>query len=299
MSAVSLPFFVPKVGLEVNLNKNSIVAKSFNKAIEAGYNNFLEAHATFDNYEVKIEEEKLIQEVEGKWLNEAIAEIDNLTPKEYINSFVSLQDLMDFFIEVASVSDVGIPDIVIDRFKEHGLPAADMLYEYVKNKIELQTDSSRLALSHAVFAIGILKYNEYRQKLNELLMEYSNEEMISEAICAAITEYGDEILKDLIKSFNEAEDEIIKEYLLICIAEISKEHPSDEVFFLLKSAFRVLKNIKVAAEVLGDYGDGRAIPMLRGYVIKHTNTIDRDTFNLIRAVIKKLGGEINDLVYSN
>ena len=285
--------------MEVNLNKNSIVAESFNKAVEAGFNNFLEEHATFDNYEVKIEEEKLIQEIEAKWLNEAIAEIDNLTPKEYINSFLSLRDLMDFFIEVASVSDVGIPDIVIDRFKEHGLPAADMLFKFVKNNIELQTDSNKLALSHAVFAIGILKYNEYKEKLIGLLMEYSNEEMISEAICAAITEYGDEILKDLIKSFNEAEHELVKEYLLICIADISKEHPSDEVFSLLKSAFRVLKNIKVAAEVLGDYGDGRAIPMLRGHIVKNINEIDRDTFNLIRAVIKKLGGEIDDLVYNN
>ena len=281
------------------MNKNSIVAESFNEAVESGFNNFLEAHATFDNYEVKIEEEKLIQEVEEKWINEAIAEIGNMTPKEYIDSFVNLKDLMDFFIIVASVSDVGIPDIVINRFKEYGLPAADMLFEFVINNIELQTDLNRLALSHAVFAIGILKYNEYKEKLIELLMKYSNEEMLSEAICAAITEYGDEILKDLLESFNKAENESVKEYLLICIAEISKDHPSDEVFFLLKSAFRILKNIKVSAEVLGDYGDGRAIPMLRGYVIKNTNEIDRDTFNLLRAVIKKLGGEINDLVYSN
>lgn len=285
--------------MEVNLNNNAIVAESFNKAVEAGFNNFLEEHATFDNYEVKIDEEKLTQEVEEKWLNEAIEEIGNMTPKEYINSFVALQDLMDFFIEVASVSDVGIPDIVIDRFNEHGLPAADMLFEFVKKNIELLTDSNRLALSYAVFAIGSLKYNEYKEKLIGLLMEYSNEELISEAICAAITEYGDEILKDLIKSFNQAEQELVKEYLLICIADISKEHPSDEVFFLLKSAFRVLKNIKVVAEVLGDYGDGRAIPMLRGYIIKNTSIIDRDTFNLIKAVIKKLGGEIDDLIYSN
>ncbi len=290
---------MPLVGLEVNLNKNSIVAESFNKTVEAKYNKFLEEHATFDNYEVKIDEEKLMQEVEGKWLNEAIAGIGNMTPKEYINSLVSLQDLMDFFIEIASVSDVGIPDIIIDKLKEYGLQAADMLFEFVKENIEMQADSNSLALSHAVFAIGILKHNEYKEKLIELLLKYSNEEMISEAICAAIIEYGDEILRDLIKSFNEAEQELIKEYLLICIAEISKRHPSDEVFFLLKNAFRVLENKKVAAEVLGDYGDGRAIAMLRGYIIKNDKKIDKETFDLIRAVIKKLGGEIDDLVYSN
>ncbi len=285
--------------MEVNLNKNSIVAESYNKAIEAGFDNFLEEHATFDNYEVKIDEEKLIQEVEEEWLNKAIDDIGNITPKEYINSFVSLQDVMDFFIEVASVSDVGIPDIVVERFKEHGLPAADMLFEFIKNNIDGQEDSDRLALLHAIFAIGSLRYNEYKGKLIGMLMEYSKEEMISEAICAAIIEYGDGILNQLIKSFNEAKHELIKENLLICIAEISKEHPSDEVFLLLKNAFRVLENIKMVAEVLGDYGDGRAIPMLRGYIIKNTNQIDKETLNLIIAVIKKLGGEIDDLSYSN
>ncbi|QNU68726.1 hypothetical protein EHE19_003155 [Ruminiclostridium herbifermentans] len=281
------------------MNKSSIVTKSFNEAIEEGFNNYLEKHATFDNYEVKIDEEQLMKELEEKWLNEAIAEIDNITPKEYINSLASLQDLMDFFAELASASDVGIPDILIDRFKEHGLEAADMLFEFAKNNIELKTESNRLAFIHAVYVIGLFKYNEYKEKLIGLLMEYSNEEMISEAVRIAISEYGDEILQDLIKAFNEAEHESAKEHLLICIAEISKDHPSDEVYYLLKSAFRVLNNIKVAAEVLGDYGDGRAIPMLRGYVIKNNNKIDKDTFNLIRAVIKKLGGEIDDLVYGN
>ena len=120
--------------------------------------------------------------------------------------------------------------------------------------------------------------------------------MLSEVICAAIAEYGQEILKDLIKAFNEADQEIAKEYLLVCIAHISKEHPSDEVYFLFKNAFRNMKNVKVIAEVLGDYGDGRAIPLLRGYILKDLGKIDKDTFNLVRAVIKKLGGEIDDLV---
>jgi hypothetical protein len=281
------------------LNKNSIVAKSYNEAVEEGFNVFLEKHATFDNYEVKFDEEQLTKELEEKWLDEAIAGIDNTTPREYINSLVSLKDLMDFFTELAYTAYVGIPYIVIDRFKGHGLLAADMLFEFAKSNIDLKTDSNRIAFIHAVYVIGLFKYNEYKEKLIGLLIEYSNEEVISETVRIAINEYGVEILQDLIRGFHEVEQESAKEHLLICIAEISKDHPSDEVYFLLKSAFRVLKNKKVTAEVLGDYGDGRAIPMLRGYIIKNNNNIDKDSFNLIRAVIKKLGGEIDDLVYSN
>lgn len=278
------------------MNKNSIVAESFNKAIEVDFNNYLENHATDGNSEIKIDEDKLIKEVEYKWLNETIAEIGNITPKEYINSFGTLEEIVDFFLEIASTSDVGMPDIVIDRLREHGIKAADMLFDFVKNSLNSDKDDVKLAVTQAVFAIGCLKCNEYKEKLIGLLIDCCTDEMLSEVICAAIAEYGQEIQKDLIKTFNDADQELVKEYLLICIAHVSRGYQSDEVYFLFKNAFRSMKNVKVVAEVLGDYGDGRAIPLLRGYILKNLGKIDKDTFNLVRAVIKKLGGEIDDLV---
>jgi hypothetical protein len=279
------------------MNKNAIVSQSYNLAVEAGFNSFLEEHATSVNCEIKIDEDKLINEIEHKWLIEEIAEIGNITPEEYINSLVSLEALAEFFIEIASVSDIGVPNMVIDKLKEYGKPAADMLFNYVKASFDSKDPSKSLAISQAVYAIGCLRHAEYKEKLIKLLIDCSRDEMISEAICAAITEYEDTILEDLIKTFNIADEDLVKEHLLICVAEISREYPSDEVFFFLKNAFKVVSNIKLTVEVLGDYGDGRAIPLLRGYILKNVNNMDKDTFNLIRAVIKKLGGEIKDLVY--
>lgn len=279
------------------MNKNSIVAQSFNKAIEDGFNNYLKKHARLENSEIKIDEDRLIQELEDKWLNQAIDEIGNISPKEYINSLVALEETVELFIEIASISDVGIPDLVIDKLKEYGVSAADKLFEFAKNSFDSDKEENKLAITQAVFAIGCLKCDEYKEKLIGLLVECFNDEMISEAICAAIVEYGSTILDDLIKTFNETDNELVKEYLLVCISDISKEHPSDNVFYLLKNAFRSMDNKKVAAEVIGDYGDGRAIPLLRGYIQRNTDKIDKDTFNLVRAVIKKLGGEIDDLVY--
>lgn len=278
------------------MNKNSIVAESFNEAIEVNFNNYLEKHATGKNSEVQIDEDKLVQEVEYNWLNETIVEIGNITPKEYINSLGTLEEIVDFFLEIASTSDVGMPDIVIDRLREYGLKAADMLFEFVEDSLHSDKEDVKLAATQAVFAIGCLKCSEYKEKLIGLLIDSYADEMLSEVICAAIAEYGQEILENLIKTFNEIDQEIVKEYLLICIAHISKERQSDEVYFLFKNAFRSMKNVKVVAEVLGDYGDGRAIPLLRGYILKNLGKTDKDTFNLVRAVIKKLGGEIDDLV---
>ncbi len=279
------------------MNKNAIVAESYNLAVEAGFNSFLEEHATSQNCEVKIDEDKLIKEVEDKWLNIVITEIGNITPKEYIDSLVSLEALAEFFIEIASISDIGVPNIVIDRLREYGKPAADMLFNFVKASFDSKDPNKRLAISQAVYAIGCLRHDEYKEKLIKLLIDCCNDDMISEAICAAITEYEDTILQELIKTFHETDQEVVRENLLICVAEISSEHPSDEAFFFFKNAFRAISNIQLAAEVLGDYGDGRAIPLLRGYILKNLNDIDKDTFNHLRAVIKKLGGEINDLMY--
>jgi hypothetical protein len=279
------------------MNKNAIVSESYNLAVEAGFNSFLAENATSENCEIKIDEEKLILKIEDKWLNTVIPEIGNITPDYYIKSLVSLEAVVELFLEIASVSDVGAPDILIDRLKEYGKSAADMLYTFVKDSLDSKDQSKSLAVSQAVCAIGCLRCEEYKEKLIELLIDNCENEMISEALCAAISMYDNTILEDLIKVFNETDQALVQEYLLTCVAEISKEYKSDEIFYFLKNAFSDLLNLELLVEIFGDYGDGRAIPLLRGYILKNINEMDKNSFNHMRAVIKKLGGEINDLVY--
>lgn len=279
------------------MTQNSIISESYNSAIEVGFNSFLEQNATSINCDVKIDEEKLIQEVENSWLNRPITEIGDITPKEYMDSLAALEDIFELFIEMAAISDVGVPDILIERLRENAKPAADMLFSFVTGSVGSADQAGIMAVTQAIYAIGCLRCEEYRQPLIKLLKEFSSDEMLSEAVCAAISEYGDSILGNLFEAFQAEEQEIVREYLLTCIAEISKQYHSDEIFYFLKNAFKVVENITLTAEILGDYGDTRAIPFLRGYVQKNVNTMDKTTFNHLRAVIKKLGGEIKDLVY--
>ncbi len=281
------------------MTRNTIVAESYNLAVDAGFNSYLEEHATSENCEIKVDEEKLIAEIELKWLNSKLPALDMQTPMEYINSISSLEELTELFIDISSVSDVGVPDILIARLKEYGKEAADKLFGFVKDWLENKEPKKVLAVSQSVYAIGCLKYPEYKKKLIELLLECFRDDLISEAVCAAIVEYDVDVLKDLIKTFHATEQPEVQEHLLTCVAEISRDNQSDEVFYFLKHAFRVVSNLKLAVEVLGDYGDGRAIPLLRGYILKNIKEMDRSTFNHVRAVIKKLGGEIDDLVYTS
>ncbi|MDF2988996.1 MAG: hypothetical protein K0R50_4506 [Eubacterium sp.] len=279
------------------MSKNAAVAESYNLAIDDGFNSYLEEHATSENCEIKVDEEKLIAEIEHKWLNTKLPELENQTPVDYIGTLTTLDSLVEFYIEIASVSDVGVPDILIEKLKEYGKPAADKLFDFVRSWLDSKDPGKVLAISQAVYGIGCLRFEEYKGKLIGLLLECFKDDLISEAVCAAIVEYDVTILEDLIKTFHATRQPEVQEHLFTCIAEISRENQSDEVFYFLKNAFRVVSNLKLAVEVLGDYGDGRAIPLLRGYILKNIKELDKATFNHIRAVIKKLGGEIEDLVY--
>lgn len=279
------------------MNKNIIFTDSYNMAVEEGFNRFLEEHATSENCEIKIDEEKLIAQIEEEWLNTELDGLGSITPNVYINSLGSINEVVDLFLTTASVSDTGVPDILVDKVKEYGKSAADMLFDFIQDSMKSKNIDKSMAISQAVYAIGCIRCDEYKQPLIELLVESRSDDMISESICNAASLYGDSILEDVIRAFNNTEDPLVREHLLICVSEISKNYRSDEIFYFLKNAFRVVSNLKLAAEVIGDYGDGRAIPLLRGYILKNIKEIDRPAFNHIRAIIKKLGGEIDDLVY--
>ncbi len=286
------------------MDNNWIISNSYNKAIEEGFNQYLEEKAVAENSEIKIDEEALIADIEAKWLATVLPELEGIAPVEFINSLSSLDELIEFFLCMASISDVGVPDILIEKFKSYGAKAAsDRLFAYVESSLSAvgkDRDDIYPAVSQAVYAIGCLQEEGYKQKLITLLIKTSQDEMISEAVCAAIVAYGVNILKDVINAFSTGDDQSAKEHFLACVAEICSEnkYKSDEVFYFMKSAFNTISNLNLIVEILGDYGDGRAIPFLRGYVLKNIDKIDVATFNHMRAIIKKLGGDIEDLVYN-
>ena len=51
----------------------------------------------------------------------------------------------------------------------------------------------------------------------------------------------------------------------------------------------------IAAICLGDYGDGRAVPLLKSYLDRHIREIDRQFFYETISAIKRLGGDISDI----
>ena len=85
------------------------------------------------------------------------------------------------------------------------------------------------------------------------------------------------------------------EDLVIILSRIGKNQPSEDIYMALKHAFRYMKNKIYAVICLMEYGDGRAIPMLKGYVNRNKDTIERDLFYEIMSAVRNLGGDISDI----
>lgn len=85
------------------------------------------------------------------------------------------------------------------------------------------------------------------------------------------------------------------EDLVIILSRIGKNQPSEDIYMALKHAFRYMTNKIYAVICLMEYGDGRAIPMLKGYVNRNKDTIERDLFYEIMSAVQNLGGDISDI----
>ena len=56
-----------------------------------------------------------------------------------------------------------------------------------------------------------------------------------------------------------------------------------------------MENQIIGTICLGDYGDGRAVAFLRGWVLKHPEVTDKGILSEIYSSIKRLGGQYEDL----
>lgn len=85
------------------------------------------------------------------------------------------------------------------------------------------------------------------------------------------------------------------EYMLIALTDIAKSGRSDAAFNSLRSAFRKMSRKAIGASCLGDYGDGRGITVLKGWLDRNPDFTDNQVISEILSAIKRLGGDISDV----
>lgn len=235
-----------------------------------------------------------------RWQGSPIVELGGLCPEEYLSTLTNIEDMFELFKVASRICNDDLPAIFLNRLKTFGGAAVEFLLTEASSCTECGEDNINPVQLMAIKALGDWKEQKSITTLINLLFDDSGNksELLCETVKNALVCIGKGCLEQIVLTIEQAEklDEP-HEYLLIALSDIGSTNRSEAIYKCLKSAFQKMNNKSVGAICIGSYGDGRAIPMLRGYLDRNVGKLDKNTFYEIKAVINRLGGNADDIAF--
>lgn len=283
------------------MSLSEVFFESFSMAVEAAYDAYFRI-AEKDILKGLHSNEK---ELGGYVLNESIrwagtplGELNGMTPAEYIGSVNELDELVRMFREGAVVCDADLPAIFLDRLRSFGSAAVEALMDLCRDIF--RTDGDETSLTAPIMAVQVLGGWKAPEAVGVLIgmLDYEGgaSDLVHEKVRAALISVGGPAVESMLAAIESKDpDSPQAEDLVMALSDAARGSGSEAVYRCLKSAFLNMDNKAIGAYCLGNYGDGRAIPALRGYLIKNSGNISRETYLDIISAIKRLGGSAEDL----
>ncbi len=245
--------------------------------------------------------QELLNKEYEKWLRVPLKALGDKTPVAFVEEIGSFDEIASAFNYGTAACDDEMPEVLVDKLRSFGEQAVDFLIGTACGKLPNEAGQDIIPQITAVKLLGRWKAEEAAEPLlNVLDKEHEAYELICETITDALTAIGSSCIDAIIRKLDEGVvPDTAKEYLLIALAELAKNNRSDKAYARLKKSFREMPDKSVPATCLANYGDGRAIPALRGYLEKNIHNIDKDTFYDVAAAVSQLGGKTDDLRYHN
>ncbi|MBO4680777.1 MAG: hypothetical protein J5623_02615 [Clostridiales bacterium] len=187
-----------------------------------------------------------------------------------------------------SVRDYCSTVIGNSAWTEDELNDEDKLFEIEYQKVKACLD----------VLIAMKEFCFVKAVLDRFMSYHQTKEFVAESIKDYVVGAADvsiPILMDIIEENLEDGLEGPSEDIVIMLAEIGMAQPSEEIYQTLRHAFRAMKNKIYAVICLAEYGDDRAVPLMKNYINRHQDSIDRDLFYEMMSAIQKLGGDISDI----
>jgi len=244
-----------------------------------------------------------------EWFSRPFApEYPGLTGDQLIDGLASPADAIKFAAFAAACCDDELPDPIRVKLGSFGPDIGEKILTSIDRSV-WENDENRTVEDEQAVAIGaaflkLLGDWENADGLAAVLDGFTALNQPDERIADAIRYYivaldGQAILPvmDLIGQELERQQDLrpAAEYLLIALTDLGKTEPSDELFSCLRSCFRKMNHKTIGAICLGDYGDGRGIAVLKGWLDSHPEIRDRQLIGEILSSIRRLGGDISDL----
>jgi hypothetical protein len=239
----------------------------------------------------------LSKEIE-KWEDTCLTELDGMSPRQLLGNIDNFVDIMALFKLGAVMCDDTLPTVFLSKLKSFGTIARDTLLDLCSKPITKDISEEDFQISQlAIQILGIWQVELAVEPLIELLFRGTCEtELLFENVKESLVNIGKPAIPALIQNIekdgfkSEAGD-----YMLMALADIGENNKTDVIYKCLKNAFTVMQDKSIGAFCLGNYGDGRAIPALRGFLEKNKENIDKEIFYDIISAINRLGGNTEDL----
>ncbi|MBN2558095.1 MAG: hypothetical protein JXB33_05000 [Clostridia bacterium] len=265
-------------------NSFEALFQSYNDAIREKCEEYMESATTPGDYE------SIINEARKGWEEKLFK---GKKPGEYFERLQGDTDLNDVFTIGCDICDEFIPESLAE--KAVGQDGIAMTERHAFGAEGYVTRNVALKI------IGKTGNPEYAGRLMDIFsIEDEYGDLIKETARKALTTIGKSVVPLIIKRLSEKDllndDDF---HMIMALVEIDAGGKSDEILKVLKESFRKTHDKALAARCLSDFGDGRAVPMLRSYLEKNADRLDNDAALEIQGAVMNLGGSVDgiDLPY--
>ena len=255
----------------------SNILESYNLAIQRKFEDEMHKVQTPSDYNA------LMDEARSQW--ERIP-IGGRLPSEIFGA-IREEDLTDIFRTAALVCDDFIPGSLASRILDRVNIDTIVRWTSAKEQVEIRTA--------AVMLLGMSKDSACSDVLMDLLYdegEYAD--LMAEKARDALVTLGTEAIQHIKRRVDGIKKPKGNDFhLIIALVQIDSNAESDEVYSILRKAFRDTDEKALAARCLADYGNVRAVSLLRSYLASGKG--NPDEIQEIQGSILNLGGNLEGL----
>ncbi|MDI9498338.1 MAG: hypothetical protein QM270_07630 [Bacillota bacterium] len=244
------------------------------------------------------------------WYDRPLPELDGQTPDQLIEALEGPDELLAFTEDAAERCDDILPDLLVMRLarEEHVMRpvlreralAADYEargHDEIDDELIVPAQLARLLgdWQDLDFARHFFRKIAATDRVNELIADSGRHlaERLGHSVVPELLERSASLLEA--NRYSASLDYILVFLTIATLTEID-EAIRDRSFRQMRAAFRQMPQRVIPTICIGDLGDGRGVPLLRGWLERHHSQLDNQLFYELLSSIRRLGGETTDLM---
>lgn len=230
--------------------------------------------------------------------NQPHKELQGMTFAEYFDSLDNIEQFIEIATAVLEEENSFLPLSFVEKLESMSDTMKKQLNDYITN-IKTGPDAIMSPEQRvAVQICGIVKSESFIEPLINFMTSLPEDARADdfECVCDALINIGLPALEPLVNEVERVGKGFrAYNYMLLAIAKIGSKNRSEKIYQFLKDKFRKSDVRLVEANALSLYGDGRAIPAIRGYVERNIEKLTLWEYNNYRDIVESLGGDMSDL----